>query len=254
MTLDGAFLQDGAGSVQTERNIATTDEDVTLDQRRTLTSDVAMSTNGGTITFNDTIDGTFDLGLTTGTGDVVFDGAVGGTTGLADITISGAAVTVNDTVDTASGGSVTITNAGLLTLAAGADLTLDGGVGLDDLLVWVEQWLLDPLGPAAHWGFEGDYTDRVGEHDGTAVGDPVLVTNDAAVGTGSVELDGDDMVRMDLRYVESWSFLLDLRILVKTAGVVLRRVLEPLSGAGIPRLRIPAVVRRTARSRRPVEN
>lgn len=60
----------------------------------------------------------------------------------------------------------------------------------------------------------------------------------------------DDMVRMDVHYVENWSLFLDLRVLVKTAGIVLQRIFEPLSGTGVRRLRVPAVVRRTARIRR----
>ena len=33
----------------------------------------------------------------------------------------------------------------------------------------------------------------------------------------------DDMVRMDLRYIREWSLALDLKILIKTVLVVLRR-------------------------------
>lgn len=56
--------------------------------------------------------------------------------------------------------------------------------------------------------------------------------------TGLWQVEGDesttfnDMVRMDLRYVENWSLLLDLKILVRTAGVVIERTLEPFAGDG----------------------
>jgi lipopolysaccharide/colanic/teichoic acid biosynthesis glycosyltransferase len=39
----------------------------------------------------------------------------------------------------------------------------------------------------------------------------------------------DDMVRMDLKYVENWSLVVDLKVLLKTARVVFRRLIEPLS-------------------------
>jgi lipopolysaccharide/colanic/teichoic acid biosynthesis glycosyltransferase len=40
----------------------------------------------------------------------------------------------------------------------------------------------------------------------------------------------DDMVRIDLRYVENWSFLLDLKIVGKTFAVVMRGALQHLKG------------------------
>jgi exopolysaccharide biosynthesis polyprenyl glycosylphosphotransferase len=41
--------------------------------------------------------------------------------------------------------------------------------------------------------------------------------------SGRSDLEGDDAVRLDLRYVENWSFTLDLLILWKTASAVLAR-------------------------------
>ena len=40
---------------------------------------------------------------------------------------------------------------------------------------------------------------------------------------GRSKVSFDEMVRMDLRYTRDWSLMLDLKILTKTVGVVLRR-------------------------------
>ncbi len=41
--------------------------------------------------------------------------------------------------------------------------------------------------------------------------------------SGRSDLEGDDAVRLDLRYVENWSLSMDLLILWKTASAVLAR-------------------------------
>jgi lipopolysaccharide/colanic/teichoic acid biosynthesis glycosyltransferase len=41
--------------------------------------------------------------------------------------------------------------------------------------------------------------------------------------SGRSDLSWDDGVRLDLRYVENWSLTLDLVILLRTTGAVLRR-------------------------------
>ena len=41
--------------------------------------------------------------------------------------------------------------------------------------------------------------------------------------SGRSDLEGDDAVRLDLRYVENWSLTMDLLILWKTASAVLAR-------------------------------
>ena len=79
--LDGVFLQDGAGSVQTAGDITTTNDNITFQQDVTLTGDVVLSTGVGIsdVHFLDTIDGNFDLDITTGIGSVTWDAAIGGT-------------------------------------------------------------------------------------------------------------------------------------------------------------------------------
>jgi hypothetical protein len=75
------------------------------------------------------------------------------------------------------------------------DLVPDEIIDVNDLSVLAENWLKGIV-PFAHWRLDGDYTDNAGIYDGTPLGDPVLVTGDVKVGTGAVELDGDDMVKM----------------------------------------------------------
>jgi lipopolysaccharide/colanic/teichoic acid biosynthesis glycosyltransferase len=41
--------------------------------------------------------------------------------------------------------------------------------------------------------------------------------------SGRSDLEGDDAVRLDLRYVENWSLALDLLIMWKTASAVLAK-------------------------------
>jgi lipopolysaccharide/colanic/teichoic acid biosynthesis glycosyltransferase len=41
--------------------------------------------------------------------------------------------------------------------------------------------------------------------------------------SGRSDLDGDEAVRLDLRYVENWSMTMDVLILWKTVSAVLRR-------------------------------
>jgi lipopolysaccharide/colanic/teichoic acid biosynthesis glycosyltransferase len=41
--------------------------------------------------------------------------------------------------------------------------------------------------------------------------------------SGRSDLEGDDAIRLDLRYVENWNFTLDLLILWKTISAVLAR-------------------------------
>ena len=157
LTLDGAFLQDGVGLVSTAGDISTSGDAVTFTAGVSLTGDVAIGTAGGKLWFKDVLDGDQLLTITAGAGDVQFDKAVGGLTPLSGLSIvSSAKVDINDilkaddqnidinatgavgldqAITTTHGGTVTITNGSLLTIADLADLTLDGaflqdGVGL----------------------------------------------------------------------------------------------------------------------------
>jgi hypothetical protein len=131
LTLTGAFLQDGAGAVQTAGDITTTSDNITFQSDVTLTGAIAVSTGGagtGDIDFNDTLDGGFDLALTAGTGDVGFSAAIGGGADLGAVTLNSAAdVTVNDLdaaslTQTAGSGTTTFNGPVATTGAGGIDL------------------------------------------------------------------------------------------------------------------------------------
>ncbi|MFM7831666.1 MAG: hypothetical protein ACKPJD_07735, partial [Planctomycetaceae bacterium] len=76
MSLDGLFLQNGAGAIQTAGDITTTNDNITFTRAVTLTDAhaVAFSTGAGTgnVAFNSTLDGSADfaedLSITAGTG------------------------------------------------------------------------------------------------------------------------------------------------------------------------------------------
>ncbi|MCD6392542.1 MAG: hypothetical protein J7M40_03445, partial [Planctomycetes bacterium] len=82
----------------------------------------------------------------------------------------------------------------------GADFLRNGRVGLDDFGALANDWLNRPLrsGPVAHWKFDGNYLEAVGDYNGFAIGDPLFVTGYfARVGSGALRLDGfDDRVQI----------------------------------------------------------
>ncbi|MFM7866281.1 MAG: hypothetical protein ACKPHU_18880, partial [Planctomycetaceae bacterium] len=103
----------------------------------------------GSVTFTGAVGATFDLGDITivsaldvtfastlaadsftqsaGTGDTQFDAAVTiNSSGSVNVAVTTNTVTVNAPITTLNGGTVTITNAGLLDIAPGADMSLDG--------------------------------------------------------------------------------------------------------------------------------
>lgn len=148
LVLDGAFNQNGAGPVSTSGDITTTNDAISFSGAVTLGGAVALSSGAGAgdITFNSTLNGAQALTLTAGTGSISFVGVVGGVTPLTGLTVNSAAATtfnaassfaggvaitagavnLNFPITTTGGGTVTITNSGVLTLAAAADLNLDG--------------------------------------------------------------------------------------------------------------------------------
>ena len=48
--------------------------------------------------------------------------------------------------------------------------------------------------------------------------------------SGRSDLEGDDAIRLDLRYVENWSLALDLLILCKTISAVLGQTRRRVTG------------------------
>ncbi|WP_345327776.1 hypothetical protein, partial [Novipirellula rosea] len=124
---------------------------VTMNGPVTLAADITINTadanNNGTVTFTSDVSGDQLLTIAAGTGAIDFDSTVGDTTPLSGLLVSSSdaltfdstvevddegiditavAVTINSTIATSNGGTVTITNAGLLDIAPGADMNLDG--------------------------------------------------------------------------------------------------------------------------------
>ncbi|MFN6023843.1 MAG: beta strand repeat-containing protein, partial [Planctomyces sp.] len=150
-TLDGAFLQNGTGTVSLADDITTTDDDVAFTAAVTLAAAVAIDTGagGGSIAFHSTLNGGQDLLLTAGTGNIDFDASVGLTTRLGILTIISASdftadssinatsilqqagsgtTTFSSTVNTNTADGVSITGTHLQ--VAGLVTTTSGGVVL----------------------------------------------------------------------------------------------------------------------------
>lgn len=96
MNLNGSFLQDGTGSVQTSANITTSEDDVTFTGAVVARDDLRFDTGVGlgTVRFESTLDGTTDceedLHFSTGAGDIEFVGAVGRQVGMGDTVVASA--------------------------------------------------------------------------------------------------------------------------------------------------------------------
>ena len=90
LNLDGAFLQNGAGGVQSAGSITTTNDNIQFTGPVSLTGLTTLNTGAGIgdILFSSTVDGPGGLTLTAGTGNITFSGAVGATTRLGAMTIN----------------------------------------------------------------------------------------------------------------------------------------------------------------------
>ncbi|MFN3238994.1 MAG: beta strand repeat-containing protein, partial [Pseudomonadales bacterium] len=154
LNLDGAFNQDGTGSVNLGGNITTSSDNISFDGAVLLGSDLALSTGtaGGNIDFAGTsvVNGDQLLTLSAGTGSVTFGAAVGNATALSGLAINNASqidfdntlavddqgididagvVNFDSTVTTSNSGGLSVTNTGTLTTLGG--LNLDGGLTQD---------------------------------------------------------------------------------------------------------------------------
>lgn len=109
---DGAFNQNGTGTVAIGGNITTSNDNITFNNPVTLTGAVALNTDVGTgdITFNNTLNGTQNLTLSAGAGDISFNGAVGNTTALDNLVISSANNVTSEQAISSSSVSVAATD------------------------------------------------------------------------------------------------------------------------------------------------
>ncbi|MBD1898249.1 CHAT domain-containing protein [Coleofasciculus sp. FACHB-129] len=125
MTLTGAFVQNGTGSVSTAGNI--TASSIQFTQGVNLTGSIFLETGAGDISFGNTLNGNHDLTLSAGTGNINFTDAVGGSSKFGSVTINSAQnVVFKNPVTTTNNGGVSINNTGTLTIDAAADMNLDG--------------------------------------------------------------------------------------------------------------------------------
>lgn len=130
-SLDGAFLQDGAGGVSFGGSITTTNDSITFTTPITLLGNMTLNTGstGGNISVADTVDGNFDITLTAAAGDISFSGAIGGGTRVNNLrVVSGndidfAAVTANSIILDASSGTFSVNGDFNTNGSAGINLT-----------------------------------------------------------------------------------------------------------------------------------
>ncbi|MFN9238170.1 MAG: beta strand repeat-containing protein, partial [Planctomyces sp.] len=117
---------------QTDADITTTNDNITLVSATTLTGAVAISTGSGagTIAFNNTLDGGHSLTLTSGTGNIDFDAPVGSIASLGILTVVSAmnvtadsSVTAASILQQAGSGATTFTGAVTTNTVAGVNLT-----------------------------------------------------------------------------------------------------------------------------------
>jgi hypothetical protein len=139
----GAFTQNGTGPVNLGGTITTQNATISYASPVAVLAAAVLTSNGGDITFLNTIDGPACLTLTAGSGDVHLNGIVGGATPLGCLTASGTNIfqtnsitstgAVLETATTMSiGGNITtsasnITLTGNVTLTTSPTLSTSGG-------------------------------------------------------------------------------------------------------------------------------
>jgi filamentous hemagglutinin family protein len=181
-----------AGTLTTSGDVTTTDDDVTFTNAVTLGGAVSIDTGGvaaGNILFSSTVSGDHLLTLTGGTSTITFSGAVGTLSGLKvnsagqidfdstlsvddqGIDIDAGIVNFDNTVTTTNGGALTATNSGQLTIAAAADMSLDG------------QFNQDGSGAVSLLGDITTTADNIGFASAVTLGGAVALNSGAGVGT-----------------------------------------------------------------------
>ncbi|HAX79297.1 MAG TPA: filamentous hemagglutinin, partial [Cyanobacteria bacterium UBA11372] len=144
---DNASITLKATTTTLKAGITTADQNILIEGSTLLANDVILSTGSGAgdITFSGSVDGASLLSVDAGTGNIAFNGAIGSNNPLSGLIIdgqnvdvqstaavagnididAGGTVNLNNTVTTTKEGSLTITNAANLTLAAD-NFNLDG--------------------------------------------------------------------------------------------------------------------------------
>ncbi|MBM3198360.1 MAG: filamentous hemagglutinin N-terminal domain-containing protein, partial [Chlamydiae bacterium] len=92
-----------------------------------LAGDSTITTGGGAITFQGTINGAQALTLNASGGAVTMNGIVGGSTPIGNLAITAGTVAFNAATTLAATKTLTVTNSGTCTIASGANITAPGG-------------------------------------------------------------------------------------------------------------------------------
>jgi len=121
-TVSGALISLGA-------NINTNNADITMSDPVSLTSTVAISSTGGAVDFNSTINGAQALSVNSGAGKITLSGVVGGSSELSSISLT----STNGGADSITIAADINTNNGTISLSGGttisANVVLDSGGG-----------------------------------------------------------------------------------------------------------------------------
>ncbi len=128
MTLSGSFYELGGGDVNMGNSMTTTNQLMTFADEITLTGNVILTSGGGNITFDKTIEGHQSLNVNAGAGTIIFSDALGLSNPLSQITATAGTIQQDSSVSTTGevtydgsmilGGSIT-TQSGKLTLEGG---------------------------------------------------------------------------------------------------------------------------------------
>lgn len=129
MTLDGAFTQNGAGTVSTAGDITTTNDGISFATAVTLTGNVALNSGAGAgdIGFGSSVNGAFALTVSAGTGSVTLR-QTGNSAALTGLTVSGGALSLfNDIqMEGNANGNVDFSGVtGSITIAHATGITID---------------------------------------------------------------------------------------------------------------------------------
>src|SRR5581483_11456069 len=130
----GAFTQNGTGPVNVGGTITTQNATISHTIPVSVLIPSTFTSNGGDITFFDTVQGPACLTLNAGTGDVIFQAPVGEVTPLGCLTTS--AANIFQSVDIVAAGTVQETATGTIHLAgdittSSGDITLVGSVSIE---------------------------------------------------------------------------------------------------------------------------
>jgi filamentous hemagglutinin family protein len=139
------------GSISLASNITTNDEPITIDGPLTLTGNVALSSSGGAITLDGTVDGAEVFILVAGTGSVTLNGAIGGVTPLDKFQVmSSSGIDLEADITTSTNAPFLLT--GPITLTGDSAITTAGAPTFTSTIDGNFDFSLDPGGNTVVFG------------------------------------------------------------------------------------------------------